>query len=165
MNHPSQNAQQTPLWHRSLHSTWMLAAGVILAAALLTVAFLDAEYRSVSLVLLLAAASFLAVGAIKVSVTPRGVAVTSALLPFLRRRIPLHRIDRADARWTRPMEIGGWGYRWKPGLRAVSLREGDALWLTLDRGKQFVITIDDAGTAAELINSHAPAAREGRETR
>jgi hypothetical protein len=84
------------------------------------------------------------------------VTAGSALLPFLQRRFTLERIEYASARWTRPTEIGGWGYRWNPGLSAISLREGDALWLTLTDGNQFVITIDDAASAAQLVNQLLP---------
>jgi hypothetical protein len=140
----------------------MLAVGVVLAIILIVVAAVAPSYRTVSLVLLLAAAAFLVTGGIKVTVSSLGVTVASALVPFVRRTIPHERIAHASARWTRPMEIGGWGYRWKPGLRAVSLRAGDALWLELLRGTNFVITVDDAQTAAELVNQHLPGTGKGR---
>ncbi|SEB81095.1 hypothetical protein [Streptomyces melanosporofaciens] len=112
----------------------MLAVGAILAVGLIALAVVDAAFRATSLALLLAAVAFLVTGAIKVTVSSRGVTVASALAPFLRQNITMDRIERATARWTRPMEIGGWGYRWKPGVRAVSLRKGDALWLELTSG-------------------------------
>lgn len=140
----------------------MLAAGVVTAVVLVVLAAVGGPQRALCLVLLVVPASFLALGAIKVTVTPAQVTVSSVLLPFLTfRRIPLHRIESASARRTSPLEIGGWGYRWKPGLRAVSLRAGDALWLDLANGTRFVVTIDDAQTAATLINSNL-AERGGR---
>ncbi|MET9914592.1 hypothetical protein ABZZ74_49250 [Streptomyces sp. NPDC006476] len=155
MSHPHEHSERT-VWYRTQFSSWMIAAGVVLAIALTVIAAIDASYRTVSLVLLLAAAAFLVTGGIKVTVSSRGVTVASALVPLLRRTIALERIAHASARWTRPMEIGGWGYRWKPGLRAVSLREGDALWLELLRGTHFVITVDDAKRAADLVNHYLP---------
>ncbi|MFI0769613.1 hypothetical protein ACH4TQ_32695 [Streptomyces sp. NPDC021218] len=147
--------ESTPaVWNRSQSSGWMLAVGAILGLGLIVFAVVDKTHRSVSLGLLLAAAAFLVTGAIKVTVSPRGVTVASALAPFLRQHIAMDRIKGAKARWTRPLEIGGWGYRWKPGVRAVSLRKGDALWLELTRGTRFVITIDDAQTAADLVNRY-----------
>ncbi|MEU1942325.1 hypothetical protein ABZ554_07765 [Streptomyces sp. NPDC020125] len=147
--------ESTPaVWNRSQSSGWMLAVGAILGLGLIVFAIVDKTHRSVSLALLLAAAAFLVTGAIKVTVSPRGVTVASALAPFLRQHIAMDRIKGAKARWTRPLEIGGWGYRWKPGVRAVSLRKGDALWLELTRGTRFVITIDDAQTAADLVNRY-----------
>ncbi|GAA1674794.1 hypothetical protein [Streptomyces yatensis] len=151
---PHDDDSSRAVWNGSQSSRWMLAVGVILGVGLIALAVVDAEYRAVGLALLLAAAAFLVTGAIKVTVSPRGVTVASALVPFLRQNITMDRIERATARWTSPLEIGGWGYRWKPGVRAVSLRKGDALWLELTRGTRFVITIDDAQTAAELVNRY-----------
>ncbi|MFC5719932.1 hypothetical protein ACFP1Z_07055 [Streptomyces gamaensis] len=94
----------------------------------------------------------MATGAVRVTVTRRGVTVTAVALPFLRRTVPLQPVVRARDGWARPLQIGGWGYRWLPGLTAVSLREGDALWLELTSGREFVVTVDDAGSAARLVN-------------
>ncbi|GGX56508.1 hypothetical protein GCM10010341_91290 [Streptomyces noursei] len=102
----------------------MLATGTVLFMALLTTAAINPEYRALCLYLLTAAAAFLVTGAIRVTVDQRGVTVASALLPLLRRRFPLSRIKQATARWTRATEVGGWGYRWNPGLSAISLRSG-----------------------------------------
>ncbi|MEE1942652.1 hypothetical protein V1L54_25145 [Streptomyces sp. TRM 70361] len=165
-HHPREDAHghQAEVWHRSLTSGWMLAVGVVSAPALLVAAAVVDEYRSIALWLLVVPVAFLATGAIRVTVSRRGVTVASLLLPFLRRRFALDRIRQASARWTRPTEIGGWGYRWSPGLSAVSLREGDALWLTLTDDNRFVITVDDADTAARLVNrlGQAAADSEGR---
>ena len=59
--------------------------------------------------------------------------------------------------WPRkpPMEHGGWGYRGSLRLTqraAVVVRSGLALRLELQGGKRLSITVDDAGTAARLIN-------------
>ncbi len=153
---PHDDDSAPTVWNRSQFSRWMLAVGAILAVGLIALAVVDAAYRAASLALLLAAAACLVTGAIKVTVSPRGVTVASVLAPFLRQHIAMDRIKGAKARWTRPLEIGGWGYRWKPGMRAVSLRKGDALWLELTRGTRFVITIDDAQTAADLVNRYLP---------
>ncbi|MGW1751044.1 hypothetical protein ACWCRD_36600 [Streptomyces sp. NPDC002092] len=161
VSHPHEHSKRT-VWYRTQFSRWMITVGVVMAIALAVIAAINASYRTVSLVLLLAAAAFLVTGGIKVTVSSHGVTVASALVPFLRRTIPPERITHASARWTRPMEIGGWGYRWKPGLRALSLREGDALWLELVRGTHFVITVDDAQTAADLVNQYLPGPGEGR---
>ncbi|MFD5013812.1 hypothetical protein [Streptomyces chartreusis] len=148
------NQDATPtavtIWHRHLASGWMLATGLVSALGLAVIAAIDPPHRAIALWLLIVSAAFLITGAIRVTVSPSGITAGSALIPPLRRRFPLHRIQAASARWTRPTEIGGWGYRWNPGLSSISLREGDALWLTLANGNQFVITIDDAETAAEL---------------
>jgi hypothetical protein len=38
------------------------------------------------------------------------------------------------------------------GRAAIVVRRGQALRLELERGRELSITVDDAGTAAELIN-------------
>ncbi|MFF6977406.1 hypothetical protein ACFZAV_06585 [Streptomyces sp. NPDC008343] len=150
------------VWHRHLASGWMLATGLVSALGLVVIAAVDRPHRSIALWLLTVSAAFLVTGAIRVTVSAGGVTAGSALLPFLGRRFPLNRIEAASARWTRPAEIGGWGYRWNPGLSAISLREGDALWLTLANGNKFVITIDDAETAAQLTNQLLAHGHKGR---
>lgn len=147
---------QQPVWRRAQYSRWMLGVGAGAAVGLVVVASLLPQQRTWALLLLIAAAAFLVTGGVKVTVSPEAVTVASALLPFLRRRVAMARVREASARWTRATEIGGWGYRWKPGMRAVSLRTGDALWLHLTNGRQFVVTVDDAETAARLVNDHLP---------
>jgi hypothetical protein len=153
---------QVTVWHRSLASGWMLATGIVSAIGLAVIAAANPPHRTVALWLLLISVAFLITGAIRVTVSPRGVTAGSALVPFLRRHFSLDRIQSASGRWTRPTEIGGWGYRWNPGLSSISLREGDALWLTLTNGNKFVITIDDADTAAQLTNQLLAHGRKGR---
>lgn len=150
------------VWHRHLASSWMLATGLLSALGLVAFVAVDRAHWAIALWLLIISAAFLITGAIRVTVSPGGVTAGSALVPFLRRRFPLDRIEHASARWTRPTEIGGWGYRWNPGLSSMSLREGNALWLTLTNGNQFVITIDDADTAAQLTNRLLAHGHKGR---
>ena len=51
-------------------------------------------------------------------------------------------------------EYGGWGFRWGfNGRMGVIVRSGEALEIRRRRGLSFVITIDDADSAAALINS------------
>ncbi|MFF7726336.1 hypothetical protein [Streptomyces sp. NPDC008001] len=140
------------VWSRTVVAGWMVALGVVSAAGFAAAAVLVASQRFVFLWLLAASAALLATGAVRVTVDDRGVTVHALLLPFLRRRIPFTRIREAHARPARPMELGGWGYRWMPGRTAVSLRAGDALWLDLSNDKGFVVTVDDAAGAAEAVN-------------
>ncbi|MFC5145228.1 hypothetical protein [Streptomyces aureoversilis] len=151
---------ETAAWSRTVVAGWMVALGAVSAVVFVVVAVLAAGLRSVFLILLAASAALLATGAVRVTVTPHGVAVRSVLLPFLQRRIRLSRIRHASARQTRPGELGGWGYRWLPGQTAVSLRAGDALWLELTSGKHFVVTVDDAANAAARVNSSLAAVKE-----
>lgn len=158
----AEGKRSQPVWQRSQYSRWMLTVGVVSAVALPVIAGFLPQQRTLALLLLIAAAAFLLTGGIKVTVSPDAVTVASALVPLLRRRIAMSRVQEASARWTRAVEIGGWGYRWKPGMRAVSVRTGDALWLRLANGRQFVITVDDAETAARAVNDQLPHRHEER---
>ncbi|WP_431046158.1 DUF1648 domain-containing protein [Streptomyces sp. P1-3] len=95
----------------------------------------------------------------RVTVDRRGVTVAPLLLPRPRMTVPLERIEEATAREVRALrDFGGWGYRVRPGAGGVILRSGGALSMRLAHGSEFVVTVDDAHTAAALLN--ALAARE-----
>ena len=87
---------------------------------------------------------------------PRLVAATLFPGPrHLGKRVPLERVRGAEACEVEALEHGGWGYpgnvRW-PGRAAVVVRSGSAVRLQLRDGKHLSISVDDASTAAELIN-------------
>jgi len=49
-------------------------------------------------------------------------------------------------------EFGGWGYRFGvDGRRGIVLRKGDAIEVTRTNGRVFVVTVDDASTAASVL--------------
>ncbi|GAA3029785.1 hypothetical protein GCM10020000_03060 [Streptomyces olivoverticillatus] len=52
-------------------------------------------------------------------------------------------------------DFGGWGYRARPGASGIVLRSGDAISARLTTGSEFVVTVDDAATAAALLNTLA----------
>jgi hypothetical protein len=71
-----------------------------------------------------------------------------------RQRVPLSRIRGARAIHVTPLRHGGWGYRGSLlvfGRAAIVVRGGDGIRVDCDRGR-LVITIDDADTAAGLLN-------------
>ncbi len=51
------------------------------------------------------------------------------------------------------MSYGGWGYRIRPGMRAIVTRGGEGLRLVGEGKADLVVTVDDAQTGAGLINS------------
>ncbi|MBL1114968.1 DUF1648 domain-containing protein [Streptomyces sp. 110] len=89
----------------------------------------------------------------RVTVDRRGLAVASWFAPRPRMRIPLDRIERATSREAAALSLGGWGYRIRGGGSALVFRSGDALFLTLATGREFAVTVDDAATAAALLNT------------
>ncbi|MFC6067244.1 DUF1648 domain-containing protein [Streptomyces ochraceiscleroticus] len=96
----------------------------------------------------------LALAGLRVTADRHGLTVTPPLLPYPRMRIPLARIREADSRKVAPLrDFGGWGYRMRPGRSGFVLRSGEALSLRLASGKEFVVTVGDAATAAALLNT------------
>ena len=62
-------------------------------------------------------------------------------------------MERAEVEQVNPMAYGGWGYRLRPGVRAVVTRGGEALRLVRTGKADLVLTVDDAATGAGVINS------------
>ncbi|KUJ65678.1 hypothetical protein ACZ90_45100 [Streptomyces albus subsp. albus] len=90
----------------------------------------------------------------RVTVDRRGVSIAPLLLPRPRMFIPVERIEEATDREVDAMrDFGGWGYRLRAGASGVILRSGGALTLRLAHGREFVVTVDDARTAAGLLNA------------
>jgi len=92
---------------------------------------------------------------IRVTVDARGVAVRYGHLGLWTQRVPLDHIVRADAIELDPIAHGGWGYRGSRSLfgkASIVVRSGPAVQLDLRGGQQLFITVDDAGTAARLLN-------------
>ncbi|RIQ11291.1 DUF1648 domain-containing protein, partial [Jiangella rhizosphaerae] len=103
---------------------------------------------------ILAAAMF----SVTVTVDERGLTVRGR---FGRPRLhtSLDRIARASTVTVRPVrDFGGWGYRVAAlgplkGTRGYVLRGGEALLVELTDGGRAIVTVDDAGTAAALLNA------------
>jgi hypothetical protein len=71
-------------------------------------------------------------------------------------RIGLDRISSAHSIDMQPMKWGGWGYRGSVRFfrrAAIVLRKGKGIRLDLTNGAVFAVTIDDAETGAQLLNS------------
>lgn len=86
------------------------------------------------------------------TVDHRGLTVTFTALGWPRIRIALDKIESAVAEDVSPAQFGGWGYRIVPGASGVVLRSGPALIVTRTSGRRFVVTVDDAETAARVLN-------------
>ncbi|MEU8541279.1 hypothetical protein AB0C52_15035 [Streptomyces sp. NPDC048717] len=96
----------------------------------------------------------LALARIRVTVDRRGLTVVSSVLPRPRIRIPLSDITAATARDINPVaDFGGWGYRVRPHRTGLVLRGGEALVIRRPSGREFAVTVPDAGTAAALLNT------------
>lgn len=90
---------------------------------------------------------------VRTTVGQRGVVVSLGWWGFPTWTVPLDSIVRAEVEIVNPMAYGGWGYRVRPGVRAVVVRSGDSLRLVRSSGPDLVYTVDDAETGASLVNS------------
>lgn len=107
--------------------------------------------------LVLALGALLAATAVfRVRVDGTGLTVRSAL-GWPRLHVPADEVVAARTTRVRPLgDFGGWGYRVGAGGRTgVVLRSGGALEVERTGGRVFVVTVDDAGTAAALLNTFA----------
>ncbi|MFS0703226.1 DUF1648 domain-containing protein [Cellulomonas sp. 179-A 9B4 NHS] len=96
----------------------------------------------------------------RVRVDATGLTARSALgWPTL--RVPLDEVEEARATTVDPLaEFGGWGYRVGVGGRVgVVLRRGEALEVRRTGERVTVVTVDDAATAAALLNTLADRSR------
>lgn len=68
-------------------------------------------------------------------------------------RITWDRVASVEAISVRPAEWGGWGFRWVPRKKATAavMRSGDGLKFEFGNGRRFVVTIDGAAKALEVI--------------
>ncbi|MGW5674734.1 DUF1648 domain-containing protein [Streptomyces sp. NPDC003860] len=137
------------VWVRSVGPRWLTASAVLGAVAAVTAGALGWSPGCwlAPLGLLVAA-----LPGSRVIVDGSGLTVRPPVLPGPRIHVPLDRIVRAWTAEARPLaDLGGWGYRIKPGRRGIALRSGAAVWLELADGKEFVVVVDDAATAAGLL--------------
>ncbi|RKN38366.1 DUF1648 domain-containing protein [Streptomyces hoynatensis] len=143
---------ESAVWSQAIASPvlWVVA-GLLAALGLVLVAVPSA--RPVGVLMLLTAVLNGLFASLRVTVDGRGLMIASPLLPRPRLRVPMRRIEGAASREVRPLaEFGGYGYRVRPGKSGVVVRSGEALSARLRGGKEFVVTVDDAGTAAALLN-------------
>ncbi|RNG25108.1 hypothetical protein [Streptomyces botrytidirepellens] len=142
---------ETAVWTRSVGSPVLVVVGAgiaLLGVALTVITDVTAESA-----LIVGGLISLALSRCRVTVDRRGLSVAPWFAPRPRMRIPLERIAEATSREARALGLGGWGYRLQPGRSSLVLRSGDALFLRLVTGKEFVVTVDDAATAAALLNT------------
>jgi hypothetical protein len=85
----------------------------------------------------------------------RGLAITFGPLGWPRIRVKLAEIRSARRLDIAPMKHGGWGYRGSLtifGRAAAIVRGGDGIELQLEGNRTLLVSTDDAGVAAGLLN-------------
>ena len=106
-----------------------------------------------TLVLILLGLLVLMFAEVRATVSRRGVVVSLGWLGVPSWTVPMSDISQAEIETVNPMAYGGWGYRLRPGVRALVTRGGGALRLVREGRADLVLTVDDAHTGAALINS------------
>ncbi|WP_438485371.1 DUF1648 domain-containing protein [Streptomyces sp. S186] len=147
-------------WSRTVSSLPMaLVGGLLMAVGILEVV-LGALLGGVAMGV--GGATVVGCCSARVTVDRRGLTIQPALLPFPLRRIPLDKVAEATSRSIAALsEYGGWGYRIRPGGSGLLLRSGEGVVLRLTNGREFVVTVDDAATAAALLNTYLDRRRSG----
>ncbi|SDN39843.1 hypothetical protein [Geodermatophilus sp. DSM 45219] len=136
-----------------------IAVGALGAAGLGAALTVTAGAAAGAPALLVAAA--LAVGtSARVTVDATGLTAHPGLVRRPRLHVPLDRVASARRTDVRATEMGGWGVRMRGERTALLLRGGEALELDLGDGSRFLVTVDDAATAAALVNTLAERARQ-----
>lgn len=158
-----------PLWtgRASNRVQWLLAAAGAACLALGVELAVDNAWTAGIIPLLMAVVGCLAAGLlilfgtlafvhVAVTVDSEALEVRCGHIGVPRRKIRLAEV-RSAAFIPRisPQHWGGWGYRWRPERgTAVIVRRGEGLELTLDDGKLFTVTVDDAENAVRVIRAH-----------
>jgi hypothetical protein len=131
--------------------SWQLGAiGALMVVAGVPVGLLGVPVAGVALVV--GGLLVLWCCVITVTVDRTGLAVGLGPLGLPRLRVPLAEIAEARVEDVVPLGYGGWGLRFVPGVVAVVLRTGPAVVVTRRSGRTLVVTVDDAETAAGLLN-------------
>jgi hypothetical protein len=150
-------AGERAVWSGRARAAWALPAGALLIVAGALTGVLARQWDP-AVVLLIAGAMMLGFTSVRVTVAVRGVSVGYGVLGLRLTRIPLSRIASAAAVDLRSFSFGYRGSLVLFGSAAAILRRGPALRLTLRDGKTFIVTVDDAETAAALLNDLITAA-------
>ena len=96
----------------------------------------------------------------RVTVSAEGLVIRSVMgVPTW--RLPLDEVAEARVVTVSPFaEFGGWGYRLGPhGRTGFVTRTGEAIEVERGDGTSWVLTVDDAGEGAALLNSLADRGR------
>jgi hypothetical protein len=150
-------AGERAVWTGRARAPWAWPAAALLVAAGALVGIVAAQWGA-AVPLLAAGVLMLGFTAVRVTVAARGVTVGYGPLGLRLTRIPRHRIASAAAVERTGFSFGYRGSLLVLGSAAVAVRRGTALRLTLRDGKTFLVTVDDAATAAALLNDLIAAA-------
>jgi hypothetical protein len=137
----------TPVWASRGRGLFIIVIGAVLVVIAMAI------WSATSVVLLILSIPVLMFSEVRTTVANQGVVVSLGWLGIPSWTVPLDTIEGADVEDVRPMAYGGWGYRVRPGARAVVVRGGPGLRIRRTERPDLVLTVDDPETGAGLINA------------
>lgn len=145
-------------WATRVAVKWARYAFIAVAVlTVVTAALAGAGFAQVPWVTPIALAIVSAAGvtltSISISIGARGVMVRFGVIGWPVWRIKLSDIDSASVEDRQALEVGGWGLRITPYGTALMLRSGECLVIKRHRKKNVFISVDDAASAAALLNA------------
>lgn len=137
-------------WSGAASARWPAAAALLPLAA---IPFLPGAWRWLPIAVAIPIALL---SSVRATASEGGFVVGLGWWGWPSRRILLADIDHAEALDdVRPIAYGGWGYRMTREATAVVVRRGPGIRIVRDRGRDFIVTIDDhdrgAGTVNDLV--------------
>ena len=151
---------ETLAWSRTQTVPYFAWAAVVCGLASVAFGYVpmfltgtDASNLSTAIVASILAVAFYSGARIRVTVDLRGVRARSTTLGV--RIISVRLEDTSSARMVvlEPLRWGGWGYRVGPKGRALVLRGGPAIVVTLDSGAKVAITTPEAEQAVKVLRA------------
>jgi hypothetical protein len=142
------------VWSARVQSRWALVAAAALAAGLVLVAVLSGPWW-LAVVGPLAGLVTASLSEIVATADRRGLTIAYGPLGWPRQTVPLEQIDSVESIDIDPWRVGGWGYRKvprRPGVTAIVIRAGEGIRVRRRDGRELLVTVPDATTAAGLLN-------------
>jgi hypothetical protein len=151
------------LWtgRQALPTARVVGSGLLAAGALVTGMRVVPETLVLGGTLMLIGLLLWAFTSISVAAGPAGLRVRFGPLGWPVIRVPLADIDGVELEDVEPLAFGGWGYRVMPGVRAVVIRRGVGLRVRRIGRADLIVTVDDAATAAGVLQAHLDEHRAG----
>lgn len=148
-------ADERVVWTRSMFvpaQLFVALASLALAAALW---WMGGGFAMAPPLLIGVAAFYVLISRVRVVVDRGGVTVVQPLLRRVRMHVPHRHIATAHTRRVSVWGefLGGYGLIDNNRARGYLGRSGEALSLRLADGREFLVTVDDATTAAGLVNA------------
>lgn len=92
---------------------------------------------------------------VRLSAGPEGVGLSFGPWAWPRIRVAAAEIEGTSVEQVNPLAYGGWGYRVRPGVRAVLIRRGPAIRIVRQDGPDLLVSTPDAQRLADALAAPA----------